>query len=267
LALPGIIYLFFVWLPFALTLMIIYFVFRFLTCPLLLIFPSANVEIDHKDADAIQKYLDYFELVNAKLVACLTDAHSRVAKDNSVPPRPIRFWPTKKNTNAEQGKAKMGDYSFSQSCGLFWRLEAAGWKRKLLLTFLRERVEESVTVPEAEKEAFSKAMKNVLRGEFVMPVWRLTDINGGYIPYFLMAVVIRRPTKWETKEGRVLVEVSLDSVDWVLSDGALLQSKDLRTWNALNNLRSLPLWEVVTTAEDMEKGIGSYKWQFLERQW
>jgi hypothetical protein len=34
----------------------------------------------------------------------------------------------------------------------------------------QDRVEESVNISEAEKEAFSKAMKNVLRGEFVMPV-------------------------------------------------------------------------------------------------
>jgi hypothetical protein len=216
--------------------------------------------------DAIQKYLDYFKLVNAKLVACLADAHSQLAEDDSGPPQTIRFWPTKKTASVEQGKARVGDYSFSQSCGLFWRLEAAGWKRKLLLTFLRDRVEGSVNVSGAEKEAFLKAMKNVLRGEFVMPVWRLTDANNGYIPYFFMALLIRRPMKWETKEGRDLVEVSLDSMDWVLKDGSLLQPKDLRTWNALGNLRSLPLWEDVKTADEMEKGIGSYKWQFLERQ-
>jgi hypothetical protein len=163
------------------------------------------------------------------------------------------------------GGRPYGGYYFGQSCGLFWRLEAAGWKRKLLLTFLRDQVEGSVNVPDAEKEAFSKAMKNVLRGEFVMPVWRLTDAENGYILYLLGAWAIRRPTKWEMKEGRNLVEVSLDSVDWVLSDGALLQPKDLRTFNAFKSLSKLPLWEEVATMKDVEKGIGSYKWQFMER--
>ena len=62
-----------------------------------------------------------------------------------------------------------------------------------------------------------------------------------------------------------MAEVSLNSLDWVLKDGAFLQPLDHKTDRALCGIREkLPLWEEVQTEEDLEKGIGSFKWQFMK---
>jgi hypothetical protein len=78
--------------------------------------------------------------------------------------------------------------------------------------------------------------------------------------------IFKQPVKWEASEGLLAVaEVSLDSLDWVLKDGAFLQPLNRKTDRALIGMREkLPLWEEVQTVEDLEKGIGNFKWQFMK---
>jgi hypothetical protein len=124
-----------------------------------------------------------------------------------------------------------------------------------------------VFVPDTEREAFVKAMENVTKGEFVMAVWRFSNSQCGYfLPYWLMTIMSSPPVKWEASEGLLAVaEVSLDSLDWVLKDGAFLQPLNRKTDRALIGMREkLPLWEEVQTVEDLEKGIGNFKWQFMK---
>ncbi|KAJ6533712.1 hypothetical protein B0H19DRAFT_1081123 [Mycena capillaripes] len=238
--------------------------------PFALFYYSSNTGIFKNDATAIQNYLDYFRLANPRLTACIADAHQKAAAEQSNHvPREIYFWPNKKKTEicCIPGivMSRHTRYSFSQACGFFWRLEAAGWKSKELLAFLCDRVEGYLNIPEGEKVEFRHAAERVTKNDIITP---FLDVAGmeGHLSFLFWSPCIRQPKEWE---GTQVEEVSLESgsLDWLMKEGAIIQPSDKKPWSVLNHLRGqLPLWQDSKSTNDLEKGRGSHKWQFMESE-
>jgi hypothetical protein len=104
------------------------------------------------DMPIVTLYLKHFESLYPELIASVAAAHEIALKKpsfGSKKPPGINFWP--RNTDVVVLPlvfviSVKKQWTFLQSAGLFGRLEAAGWDRRVLWTFLRDKVERSKTI-------------------------------------------------------------------------------------------------------------------------
>jgi len=139
-----------------------------LTIPYTLFYYPSNWTMSTKDKAVVQRYLDHFQALYPALMAKVVIVNARLARTRRSVPRSIEFWPKDSLYNP---CAKKTTYTFSQAAGLFFRLEDAGWPRRVLYDFLRNKVEQIGPISQEEKEAFAAAMQRTCRYDLVGQFW------------------------------------------------------------------------------------------------
>jgi hypothetical protein len=156
-------------------------------------------------------------------------------------------------------------YEYSQVTGLFIALEIAGWSRRTLLTFLRDKVERrSGLVRPEEKEAFAVVMEKLCTHNFRS--WLEHFLFTGPRDFLTEWTYVRlRNWDGDVPMGVRAIRVSLDSVDWILERGAFLIPQDIKTRNRMKELAAeLRMWGRVKNPEDLRKGLMNYNyWQMM----
>ena len=237
-----------------------------ITLPYTLFYRSSNWSMRKRDMPAIQLYLDHFQSLYPQIVASIVTAHR--LSPHRKPLSAIDFWPTKRDRDywitSNGGRyIRTTHYEYSHITGLLIALESAGWSRRTLLMFLRDKVEQrSGLVQHEEKEAFARVMEKLCTHDFISWLWA-TVVTAPF--RFLFQWVEVRLKEWDqdVPVGMRAIRVSLDSVDWVLESGAFLFPEDIRTRQCMMSLaEKLPMWGRVKNGEDLQMGLGDY-WQIM----
>jgi len=245
--------------------------------PYTLFYRSSNWSMRERDMPAIQLYIDHFQTLYPDLTSAITSAlrmatyleptHRRsthlVPKPNK-PPSTIDFWPAKRLRDVHCIPCicyvDITDYEYSQVTALLCHFEYAGWPRRMLLAFLRDKVEQGGLVSPEEKEAFAVVMEKLCAHNFMLWLHRVLD----RLVQFLIGWTETPLKEWggNVPMGMRTVRASLDSVDWVLERGAVLIPEDKATRGCMKILKAFPMWKRAADAEDLEKGVGDY-WQIM----
>lgn len=257
-------------IPYLILVIPLYFAITTIALPYTLFYRSSNWSMRKRDMPAIQLYLDHFRSLYPQLVASIVTAHDAAHR---LSPRKkllsaIDFWPTKRDhdywiTSNEGRYISTTHYEYSQITELFIALESAGWSRRTLLMFLRDKVEQrSGLVPHEEKEAFARVMEKLCTHDFMSWLWATVAI-ASFRFLFQWADVRLKEWDQDVPVGIRAICVSLDSVDWVLERGAFLLPEDIRTRGCMMGLAAkLPMWGRVKNGEDLQMGLGDY-WQIM----
>jgi hypothetical protein len=227
-----------------------------LTIPYTLFYYTSNWTMSNKDRPIVQLYLDHFQALYPALMAKVVNA--RLTRTPYSVPRSIEFWPKESLYIPCSRRTR---YTFTQAAGLFFRLEDAGWPRRVLYEFLRNQVEQTGYVSQEEKEAFAAAMRRTCGHDLVGQLWPPpnkalhTLFTGWTMP---------KLRDWEGKApgGARIVRVSRESVDWLLQRGAFLVATDVRTLQCMKDLTNVGMWGVVRRDPDLERSYGRY-WQVM----
>ena len=254
-------------LPYLILVIPLYLAIMTITHPYTLFYRSSNWSMRKRDMPAIQLYLDHFQSLYPQIVASIVNAHRLSPRGN--PLRAIDFWPAKRDrdywitSNSGDRYIRTMHYEYSQITGLFIALESAGWSRRTLLMFLRDKVEQrSGLVPHEEKEAFARVMEKLCTHDFMSWLWA-TVASASFRFLFQWAEVRLKEWDQDVPMGMRAIRVSLDSVDWVLERGAFLLPEDIRTRGCMMSLAAkLPMWGRVKNGEDLQMGLGDY-WQIM----
>ena len=248
----------FVFLPLWLVLVLVLLI---LTLPYTLYYPSSNFSMMSADMPPVQLYLNHFESLYPELIASVAAAHRLKRKGR---PPGIKFWPRKTDRYFLPMvfvTITSTHWTFSQSAGLFARLEATQiWDRRVLWAFLRDKVEQAGLVNEAEKAAFAAVMEKMCSHRLrdaLAKLAVLTGLNG---------------TKGKPNErnrsmpmGMPVVPVGNDSMEWILQKGAFLVPNETvqPRLSSLHQLIRFNMWGGFKKDADLENGLGGY-WQIFD---
>jgi hypothetical protein len=228
-------------------------------------YSTSNWTLEEQDMPAIQLYIDHFQYLYPELVSCIVIAHGSSPRNGL--PRTFDFWPTRRKQQGYSapvlGTGVTMQYQYSQITGLFIALEIAGWSRRTLLTFLRDKVEQrSGLVRPEEKEAFAVVMEKLCTHNF--RTWLEHFLFSGPRDFLTEWTYVRlRDWDGDVPMGMRAIRVSLDSVDWVLERGAFLIPQDIKTCNCMKQLAAeLRMWRTVKNAEELQMGLRNY-WQIM----
>lgn len=226
-----------------------------ITAPYTLFYYSPNWGMQMSNAPPVEVYLNHFDRMHPDLMsyasAALKNAMQPYGQGNNQA-WSVRYWPRHPQA-----------YAFTRSAGLFGRLEAAGWDRKLLWTFLRDEVERAGCVTDAETAAFAAVMD-------IMNSHRLID----WITESLGRVfaLFQRPPRIldEATVAQRFALVSLpvcfvraDSINWILRRGVILVP-DGKTGQWMRSLASFdPVWTKASKVDDLEQGVDRV-WQYID---
>jgi hypothetical protein len=235
-----------------------------ITLPYTLYYRSSNWSMRERDMPAIQLYLDHFHSLYPQLVSSIVTAH-RLSPRRQPPPA-IDFWPTKRDHHTYWipfiGTLRTKHYEYPHITGLFIALESAGWSRRTLLMFLRDKVEQrpGLVHPE-EKEAFAMVMEKLCTHDFMS--WLRDTVLSRPIRFLAKWLAVRLK-EWDrdVPMGMRAIRVSLDSVDWILERGAFLLPEDIKTRDCMDSLAALRMWRRVKNGEDLQMGLENY-WQIM----
>lgn len=225
-----------------------------LLLPWTLYYQSANWSMRSADMPPVQVYLDQFEMLFPDLFRHVRVAHDIARAEDVGRPRKIEYWPS---APGQSGAEKMS--KFSLAAELFSRLEAAGWKRRVLWTFLRSRVERSGRVNPQQKDAFVVVMEKMCHYQFRHKARAPIEWFYDYISWGGNFKDENRPMPL----GMQIVQVEADSLDWLLKPDAFLIPGNRRVRRRLRTLTDFKLWGKVTKDTDLESGIAGY-WQIID---
>lgn len=272
-ALPKIV-LFLAWLLWklliiALTIpaMAAYLVFIVFTLPYTRLHASSNWSLRPRDSPVVELYLRHFEHLHPDLMSYVAAAHKESTQ--SEPPG-IDFWPHRVKRSCIYffiGSRSTTTWKFSQSAGLFGRLEYAGWGRRLLWTFLRDQVEQAGLATPAERDAFARVMEKMNSHRLLgkasnlgEKVFSWSDHLGDVKAQQQQLVAF---TDRYGGRGFPIEHIRKDSLDWLLRRGALLVP-DRETRPMLRAMAGFtPAWGSITAESDLEKGLPDC-WQTLD---
>ncbi|KAM7193647.1 hypothetical protein V8F20_008284 [Naviculisporaceae sp. PSN 640] len=239
-----------------------------ITLPYTLLFYSAHWGLRHKYHSAVETYLAYFERLHPDLMAYVAACHTARAELN-VHPMGVRRWPHRKKRTMIcipfVGSLTTTEWSFSTAAGLFAKLEAHGWRRRLVWTFLRDQVEQTGWPTQEERESFARAMK-VRNSHCIWPEagflqrWFCFagDSNGAD------AEKERAAEERLASVGLPIVHVRNDSLDWLLQRGVLLVPNDETRASMRQLVTFAPIWGRLPKGEDLEKSALSGTWQVVD---
>jgi hypothetical protein len=237
------------------------FVVELIISPYTFFYYSANWQMFEKHMPPVQVYLDYFQALYPDLINSVAVANTTRYSQQSL--SGIQFWPQRMEAMSNGTR-----YIFSQTAGLFARLESAGWPRRVLWTFLRDKVEQSGLAGEIEKEKFNAVMQMMTNHTIITEAeWRRPLNICSYL-FHMCLFFLNTWTLPELKWGNSVpmsmskVEVTNDSLDWLLQKGAFLIPADHNMNLKMSKLSMLPIWKVVKKPENLEEGLGAY-WQIM----
>jgi hypothetical protein len=250
---------FFTYIP--LSFLLIYLIF-FLTSPYTLYYYTANRSLLKRDMPAIQVYLNHFQRLYPELTSALAAAKFRLPALTIAQPRATLFWPSERSSGDVAGM-RVRQYNLTEAAVLFVQLEYAGWSRRMLLTFLRDKVEQGVgrEITREEREAFGRVMKKLCDHDLTS--WLMSKFSDAVS--FFESWTYPRLKNWEEVDGvpRPIVRMDYDSVEWVLRGGAFVVPGSIRVRMMMKlTTKNFPLWQVVRNAVDLETGLGDY-WQMM----
>ncbi|KAL1849598.1 hypothetical protein VTK73DRAFT_9869 [Phialemonium thermophilum] len=250
-------------------------VFVIVTLPYTLFYFSSNWSMLAKYNPPVELYLSHFERHHPYLMTYVAYGNEAANRSNSEPPG-ISFWPHKTR--------RMFLYLFCvgvsstswqvmHSAAFFARLEAAGWDRRVLWSFLRDSVERHGQVTPEQSAAFDAVMQRMTTHHIVTKVadvyakvsGRITGAGTEKARQLQLEKRTRRERLIMRRFGhlgRPIVRVTEDSVDWIEYGGAILVP-DAKTRPKLRTLASFsPVWEQIRE-RDLERGIPDV-WQLAD---
>lgn len=260
------VFILFVLLP---PLALFIFLYIIITLPYTLFFFSANWSMQSKHFPPVEVYLAHFERLHPELMAYVALAHERFRGQNTGSGG-IEFWPHKtKHETVFLIIATITEtqWSFTQAAGFLARLEDAGWNRRLVWTFLRDRVEQAGVVSQEEREAFARVME-------LMNSHRILNVSFGHGTIWnSISLHFRGNDHARQLEeaaaaryahlGRPIEHAREDSLEWVLHRGAVVLPNNA-TRAALGRLAVFaPVWGAFKKDSDLEQGIGDF-WQIAD---
>lgn len=218
---------------------------------------SPNWGIRKTDMPPVQLYLDHFSRLHPDLTAGLHSNIERLLPITKKPflPQSTRYWPNKYHSNT-------GSTAFT---GLFPILEDAGWPRRVVWTFLRDEVEKTAVVTDAQKGEFAHVMEKMCSHHLadyeakllhkVFGTWRNKQVR--------KMVFNLEPLT----DLHAVIPVSLDSLDWVLRRGSVVTPNPADVWESYHRLSRLSkfsaIWGWVGQGRTLEEAIGAH-WQILD---
>ena len=261
----------FTWLIVVPILIIVFLIVYILTLPYTLFYFSSNFSLLTKDFPPVELYLRHFERLHPDLITYVALAHTAAARRQGQPPG-INHWPRQRSSESLYlvlVTYTRTEWTFSQAAGLFARLEAANWDRRLLWTFLRDQVEQAGLVTQEEKEAYAKVMEKMNShrlqtgiDQVVRKIAGLCDRGGDSDG--------QAQQQQEEVQADLYAHLNLpiehvqeDSLDWILHRGALLVP-NRKTWVKMVSLAEFtPVWGKIRKGRDLEKGFGD-RWQIID---
>lgn len=246
-------------------LIVVLLVYILITLPYTLFYFSSNWSMRHKYHSAVETYLSYFEHLHPNLIAYVSACHTALAETNHEPAG-VRQWPhrTKRMFICIPfiGSLTETTYHFSNAAGLFAKMEASGWRRQLLWTFLRDQVEQTGWPTTEQRNAFAQAMQVMNSHNILDPTvirqWFTGDDNGAD------AEKERRAEERLAGVGLPIVHVRDDSLDWLLQPGVLLVPNDKTRAMMIKLSTYAPIWGPLPKQPDLEKGPLDGRWQVVD---
>jgi len=240
-----------------------------LALPYTFFYYTPNWGMLDKEKPPVQLYLDHFEALYPNLISFITSTSARGQA------RSVEFWPFKLTEQpftmpSPGGLTMVGDkgYAFSKAAQLFGLLEDAGWSRRVLYTFLRDKVEQSeYALSVEEKEAFTAVMEKMCSHCFVpwlknVFFWML-DISMEWLDPPLKG--------WESHlpSGMRIVYVHMNSVEWILETGngrlpgiVLVPDKPKTLLSMRRLVGGLTIWGKVENVEHFNADF-RHRWQIM----
>lgn len=136
-----------------------YICYAFLTAPYTLLYYSSNISMRSKHFPPVELYLAHFERLYPNLMEYVAASFKLTKGQDQYA---ISSWPHDTSRSVVPlGLVTLShtEWTFTRAAGLFSHLEAAGWKREVIWTFLRDTVERANLVTQEEKDAFAKVLK------------------------------------------------------------------------------------------------------------
>jgi hypothetical protein len=248
-------------------------IIRFLASPYTLFYYAPNWGMLDKEISPVQLYLDHFEVLYPNLISFIASvSNSTISTGRHA--QSVEFWPFKLTEQPFTIPGPTGlitgskGYAFSKAAELFGRLEDAGWSRRVLYTFLRDKVEQSeYELSAQEKEAFAAVMQKMCNHCFIP--W----LTNAYHWIFDLSTqwMYRRVKGWDIhlpSEMRI-VYVDMNSVEWILErgnahlPGVLLVPRSPKALSSMERLvQGLPMWGKVEMLEDFNTDF-RHRWQVM----